>query len=134
MVNIETSEVASYVQTRGSIPLLWKQSPNLKYKPKPFLSATAEDQEAVFRSHLQEQQAVYQHTVMVNLIDQKPPEWVLGKEMGKQCDTIQNSNLEPLASSVSYIAFDFHKECKKMRYDRISVLVDQLEKDLQNHQ
>ena len=25
-----------------------------------------------------------------------------------------------------YIAFDFHKECKNMRWDRLSILLDQV--------
>lgn len=27
---------------------------------------------------------------------------------------------------VRYIAFDFHKECKNMRWDRLSILLDQV--------
>ena len=31
---------------------------------------------------------------------------------------------------VRYQYFDFHSECKHMRWDRISVLIDQMEDDL----
>lgn len=31
---------------------------------------------------------------------------------------------------VRYQYFDFHSECKHMRWDRISVLIEQLEEDL----
>jgi hypothetical protein len=34
------------------------------------------------------------------------------------------------ASQVRYEYFDFHHECKNMRWDRLSLLIDILEKDL----
>lgn len=32
--------------------------------------------------------------------------------------------------NLKYIHFDFHQECKKMRWHRVQLLVDQLEPDL----
>jgi hypothetical protein len=50
--NVETEQiiiydgnVASFVETRGSIPLFWSQKANLKYKPLPVLGA--DDNESV---------------------------------------------------------------------------------------
>jgi hypothetical protein len=37
-------------------------------------------------------------------------------------------------SRIKYVYFDFHAECSKMRWDRISVLIDQLKGDLANQQ
>jgi phosphatidylinositol 4-phosphatase len=34
-------------------------------------------------------------------------------------------------SDIDYQYFDFHAECKHMRWDRISVLVDRLKEDLE---
>ena len=34
LVSNQTGQMASYVQTRGSIPLFWKQIINIKYQPK----------------------------------------------------------------------------------------------------
>lgn len=32
---------------------------------------------------------------------------------------------------IHYTYFDFHKECKGLRFDRVSVLIDSLDQDLQ---
>ena len=37
-------------------------------------------------------------------------------------------------SRIKYVYFDFHAECSKMRWDRISVLIDRLKGDLANQQ
>lgn len=38
------------------------------------------------------------------------------------------------AAKVKYVYFDFHHECSKMRWDRISVLIDTLKDDLAKQQ
>ena len=43
--------VCSFVQIRGSIPLLWSQVPNVKYKPPTKVSPTA-DTEPAFDAHI----------------------------------------------------------------------------------
>jgi phosphatidylinositol 4-phosphatase len=35
---------------------------------------------------------------------------------------------------VKYIYFDFHHECRKMRWDRISVLLDRMKEDMAKQQ
>jgi phosphatidylinositol 4-phosphatase len=37
-------------------------------------------------------------------------------------------------AKVKYVYFDFHHECSKMRWDRISVLIDSLKEDLAKQQ
>lgn len=36
-----------------------------------------------------------------------------------------------IARDARYTYFDFHKECKGLRFDRVSVLIDRLAKDLE---
>ena len=93
---IYNRSVASFVLTRGSIPFIWSQRPNIKYKPKPVVS-TVDDQLRVFKRHIDEQIVLYGRQVLgkdgkskamailnfkvaiqqVNLIDQKGGEKVL---------------------------------------------------------
>ena len=81
--------MASFVLTRGSIPYIWNQRPNIKYKPKPVVSGV-DDQVRVFKRHIDEQIVLYGRQVLgeffpceilllfsVNLIDQKGGEKVL---------------------------------------------------------
>ena len=42
--------VSSYVQVRGSLPILWSQAPNIKYKP-PTLMAPANSSAPAFTKH-----------------------------------------------------------------------------------
>ena len=108
----------SFVQTRGSIPLFWRQTPNLKYKPIPDLDP-AKDHLIACSKHLDSQLLHYGRQVLVNLIDHRGPEDVLEKAFGNTIATLGNQN-------VRYESYDFHAECKKMRYDRLTILIDRL--------
>lgn len=73
---IYNRSIASFILTRGSIPLCWTQRPNIKYKPKPKINDRY-DQLKVFKLHVDEQVVLYGRQVLVNLIDQKGGEKVL---------------------------------------------------------
>ena len=64
--------IASFIQTRGSIPLIWHQRPDLRYKPPPTLElrqgVTHRD---CFSRHFVEQVSLYGQQVIINLVDQK---------------------------------------------------------------
>ncbi|KNE56672.1 hypothetical protein AMAG_02456 [Allomyces macrogynus ATCC 38327] len=119
------THVRSYVQIRGSIPLFWRQKVNAKYVPILEL-VHKPTSEAVFARHVNEQFDTYgDNQVMVNLINKKGYELPLGEEFQRQVNLFNHPNLK-------YIHFDFHEECKKMRYDRISLLVDQIRPDMEH--
>lgn len=42
----------------------------------------------------------------------------------KECQSLSGLNVTTSPPSHSYIAFDFHKECSRMRWDRLQILVD----------
>ncbi|XP_012271455.1 phosphatidylinositide phosphatase SAC1 [Orussus abietinus] len=112
---------SSFVQTRGSIPLFWQQEPNLKYKPKPQLSHHEDHQTACAR-HFDAQIFHYGKQILVNLIDHSGAEDVLEKAYRDMVYQIGNQN-------VRYESFDFHAECRKMRWDRLNILMDRLTHD-----
>lgn len=71
---VETEQIVEYggdktsfVQTRGSIPLYWTQSPNLKYKPKPTIDEI-KDHLAAANKHIDAQLQLYGRQVLVNLV------------------------------------------------------------------
>ncbi|KAG6453894.1 phosphatidylinositol-3-phosphatase SAC1 [Manduca sexta] len=111
------SEKSSYVQTRGSIPLFWSQYPDIKYKPAVTLAH--EDHVAAYTKHLRDQQQRYGNQVLVNLIDQH------GKE-----EALERGYRAAVAAAalpgVRYEPFDFHAECRGMRYYRLNVLIDRI--------
>lgn len=118
--------VASFVQTRGSIPLHWQQRPDLRYKPPPSLEAGVGDQRECFRLHLEQQARLYGHQVIVNLVDQKGAEGRLEARLRSIVREVDNPH-------VTYEAFDFHAECSKMRWDRLSILLDRLAAQQEQH-
>uniref|UniRef100_A0A2C9LVI7 Phosphatidylinositol-3-phosphatase SAC1 n=1 Tax=Biomphalaria glabrata TaxID=6526 RepID=A0A2C9LVI7_BIOGL len=115
------SDVCSFVQTRGSIPLFWTQKANLKRLPNPVVMDI--DHMQAFQKHFDQQVYVYGNQVIVNLINQDGPEQVLEKKLAQVVTNAQNENIR-------YEPFDFHKECKKMRWDRLSILMERLKPDM----
>lgn len=122
---VETEQIVEYagdktsfVQTRGSIPLFWTQTPNLKYKPKPTIDPT-KDHFAATSKHTDAQLQHYGRQVMVNLIDHHGAEEYLEKGFANVISQLNNT-------AVRYEAFDFHSECRKMRWDRLNILIDRL--------
>ncbi|XP_028316439.1 phosphatidylinositol-3-phosphatase SAC1-A isoform X2 [Gouania willdenowi] len=107
---------ASFVQTRGSMPFFWSQRPNLKYKPKPIISKTMVHMDG-FQRHFDSQLLIYGKQTVLNLVNQKGSEKPLEQAFAKMVSGLNNGML-------NYIAFDFHKECSHMRWDRLQLLVD----------
>lgn len=116
-------KLTSFLQLRGSIPLLWSQRPNLKWQPTPTMKAS-DDQLGAYVRHFENQQKTYggKH-VIVNLISQAGREKKIGSELER---IIKQANL----SFVRYTPFDFHKECQAMQWHRLSLLRDQLRPEI----
>ncbi|XP_053323299.1 phosphatidylinositol-3-phosphatase SAC1 [Spea bombifrons] len=109
---------AAFVQTRGSIPFFWSQRPNLKYKPKPQISKAVNHMDG-FQRHFDSQIISYGKQIVVNLVNQKGSEKPLEQAFAEMISNLGNG-------MVRYFAFDFHKECSRMRWDRLQILVDQV--------
>ena len=78
-----------------------------------------QDNRTVLAAHFHEQVAFYGKQVIINLVNQKKYE---GKLEEKFKGLVNNLN----QTDVTYEAFDFHKECSKMGYERLARLRDQL--------
>ena len=76
--------------------------------------------------HLQKQTSTYGPVTLVNLINQKGHEKPV-----KDAYERQMAQLE--LPDVKYEYFDFHNECRKMRWNRISLLVDRIQDDLDSY-
>ncbi|KAI6645875.1 phosphatidylinositol-3-phosphatase SAC1 [Oopsacas minuta] len=109
---------SSFVQTRGSVPLLWSQAPNLRYKPSPVLGL--DNQTVGFSKHFAEQISTYNQQHVINLLDNKGYEKMLSDNYKMQVDDC--------GLAISYIHFDFHKECSKLRWHNLYKLMDMLER------
>jgi len=126
---VETEQIVSYgqyycsiVQTRGSIPLLWSQFPNIKYKPKPNLSGDATKHQQYFKRHIDSQVVLYGKQYALNLVNQHGSENVLARAFQQVVDSCSGCK-----DNVSYEAFDFHHVCGTNKWHRLSLLMDKIE-------
>ncbi|TNN27998.1 Phosphatidylinositide phosphatase SAC1 [Liparis tanakae] len=86
-----------------------------------------------FQRHFDSQVLIYGKQTILNLVNQKGSEKPLEQAFAKMVSGLNNGMLRSVSSTtaclshrdvVSYVAFDFHKECSHMRWDRLQILVD----------
>ncbi|CAJ0963821.1 unnamed protein product, partial [Mesorhabditis belari] len=119
----DTNALASFVQLRGSIPLFWSQKPNLRWQPCPMLKP-ADDQLQAYVKHFESQRQLYGgNHVIVNLVNQKGRENKVGGEL-------ERISLQANLQYVRHHGFDFHRECGAMQWERLSILKNQLTKEI----
>jgi len=140
------TQVMSYVQTRGSVPVFWAEINDLHYTPKLQIRGVETAMEAA-RKHFEEQIRIYGENYLVNLVNQRgreervkkayeqlvrqlvdfPEEHVeaspRSKELFHEIDAgQQRQNLDRL----HYVYFDFHNETKGLKWHRAELLLDEL--------
>ncbi|CAI5475835.1 unnamed protein product, partial [Closterium sp. Yama58-4] len=125
VVTVDGGAVASYVQIRGSIPVLWEQIVNLTYKPKLQTVVTAEQPfEAPLRQHLRGLKEIYGPVIAVDLVNQHGGESRIGSAYAGAVNAIKDPDMR-------YVPFDFHHECGATKYHQLSQLDDQIGKDME---
>ncbi|EFN52170.1 hypothetical protein CHLNCDRAFT_59012 [Chlorella variabilis] len=115
---------AAFVQVRGSIPLLWSQTPCLKYKI-PIRIAPPSRSQPVFAGHARDLIQGYKEVVGINLANQTGREGRLSKAYaeaaaGFAATSSGGFRLEP---------FDFHKQCGATNYARLGILWESIAPD-----
>ncbi|EPQ32453.1 uncharacterized protein PFL1_00649 [Pseudozyma flocculosa PF-1] len=108
----------SYIQTRGSVPVFWAEINNLRYKPDLQIMDMPETAEAT-RRHFEDQVARYGDVYLVNLVNQKGYEKPVKEAYERAVDGLNNPQ-------VHYTYYDFHHECKGMKFERVMDLIDRL--------
>ncbi|GAA6005280.1 hypothetical protein JCM11491_002644 [Sporobolomyces phaffii] len=112
----------SFVQTRGSVPVYWAEINNLRYKPDLKIMDLSSTIESLSR-HFDQQISLYGSQILVNLVNQKGYEKPVKEAYERAVDGLKNDRLH-------YVYFDFHHECKGLRFDRVSSLIDGLDQEL----
>jgi hypothetical protein len=121
MLEEENYHVVSYVQLRGSIPLVWGQPSNFQPVPKIAFQEknTYSHQLKCFKNHLSELNSNYGKITLVNLIDKKGDQL----KIGELFQNIANDSKHEL--ELDFVWFDFHHECKNMKYENLQRLLDE---------
>ncbi|GFZ09451.1 phosphoinositide phosphatase family protein [Actinidia rufa] len=110
---------ASFVQVRGSIPLLWEQVVDLTYKPK-FELVRLEEAPRVVERHFLDLRKKYGNVVAVDLVNKHGGE-------GRLCEKFASAMQHIASDDVRYLHFDFHRICGHIHFERLSMLYDQIE-------
>jgi phosphatidylinositol 4-phosphatase len=120
---------ASYIQVRGSAPLLWQQEACIKFKPKIALKTVDAGgkcglSQLSFEKHFASLFEAYGRVTAVCLIDSHGSESVLTNALTSAVDLFQDDYLH-------YIHWDFHSKTKGMKYDAVdSDLIASIDRDL----
>ncbi|KAF9906968.1 hypothetical protein EC991_011443 [Linnemannia zychae] len=123
IVRHDSDHQVSFVQTRGSIPLFWSQSP-YRLKPIPIMERTEQENEDGFKKHFDSQRDLYGRQICINLVEKHGRELVAGSSYTRYIQRLA----EP---QIRYVEFDFHEQCKGMRYENIERLIKSLETPIQ---
>lgn len=111
----------SFLQVRGSIPILWEQIVDLSYKPHLRVISHEQTPNIVER-HFHDLSQRYGEVLAVDLTDKHGEEGKLSSayaaEMKKQ-------------QSARYVPFDFHCHCRGSNFDDLKILYDQISDDFE---
>ena len=127
--NSDDFSVLSYLQIRGSMPFIWAQLPNLQLNPPINVSNDFSANSQAFNRHFNNIIMNYDKVCCVNLIDKKGDQKVIGEHyqdfVKKYKQSIQSTSTNSGVDSnaIDYSWFDFHSECKKMKYENLSKLL-----------
>jgi len=107
---------ASFVQVRGSIPLMWSQAPNLKYKIPITIAPPSKSVEA-FNNHMSHLTQRYGRVTAINLANQTGREGKLSAAYAAAATALSVELPE-----FRLVPFDFHKQCGATNYANLEIL------------
>ena len=144
------TQVMSYVQTRGSVPVYWAEVNTLHYTPDLQIRGVETAVDAA-RQHFDEQINLYGENFLVNLVNQKGREdrvkkayeqmvriLVSSPDEATQTDFVTDEKIHVVEASqkhqrydkLHYVYFDFHNETKGLQWHRAQLLLEQLKQGL----
>lgn len=109
------TDMFSYLEIRGSIPLIWRQTPTMKWSPSLLIEQNDLKNQAAYDNHIKSLKKYYNEIHLVNLIDKKGSQ----KRIGEQFTKIVREHND---AKVKYTWFDFHAETKT-GWDNLSKLI-----------
>lgn len=126
----DSGKTFSLLQSRGSIPLFFSQSP-YSFKPVPVMFGSEATNQGAFRKHISSMAARYGDIQIASLVDKHGTEAAIGKAYQKHAETLNNiGGID--GEKVGFEWFDFHGQCKGMRFENVQVLMDSLQGQLKS--
>ncbi|KAM0339974.1 hypothetical protein ACHAPU_010691 [Fusarium lateritium] len=118
-----SSKIYSFLQIRGSIPLFFTQSP-YAFKPTPLRQHSEEANQAACRTHFESLSRNYGQLQIVNLVEKHGVESIIGSAYETALEEINKKTNQD--EQIPFEWFDFHAACKGMKFENVSLLLDQL--------
>ena len=112
------------MQIRGSIPILWTQVPGYGWDPPVEINPDRELNKEAMGKHIDEQIEKYGKLKLVNLIDKEGAQKRLGDSLNDILKELKNKDAD-------CVWFDFHEECKNMKWNNLSKLMEIINKDVE---
>lgn len=114
---LNKEHIFSHVQLRGSMPFIWKQSPDMKWSPKVEIHPSDKLNSDTMKKNYEDIKKYYDNCSLINLIDKKGSQGRLGEYFQKMHNTVSDD-------AMNLVWFDFHAQCKNMKYENLSKLLD----------
>jgi hypothetical protein len=108
----------SFVQVRGSIPVLWSQYPDLTRLPDLKLVGDPALRAVTLGKHFDRLHSEFGHSLVISLTDNRGREKVI---------TDVFNELGPTVPNVRYHYFDFHHECANLQWQHIGKLLSEIQ-------
>ncbi len=116
------TKIYCFEQIRGSIPLRWEQKPACQLNPPIKFRGDANSNYDCLKLHFEEVAKYYGDCVVVNLIDKKKYQLKIGEQYQKMTLDYKKEISGKKKEEIDFVWFDFHHECKKMKYQNIAKL------------
>jgi hypothetical protein len=125
-----SAKTFSLLQYRGSLPIFFSQSP-YSFKPLPTLFGSGTSNQEAFRKHFQKIQRRYGSIQAASLVDKHGTEVSAGEAYEKHAG-LYNEHGGSDGKQLAFEWFDFHSECKGMKFENVSRLLDTLQGSLRS--
>ena len=100
--------------------------PTMQWSPPVVVSQNFDESYQAAKLHIQETNTQYNKQYFVNLIDKKGSQQKIGNKFTELFDKLKDSTL-------NYTWFDFHGECKKMKWENLRKLLAIVDEELTNY-
>ncbi|KAK4556743.1 hypothetical protein LTR86_006314 [Recurvomyces mirabilis] len=125
-----SAKTFSLLQYRGSIPLFFSQTP-YSFKPLPILFGSESSNQEAFRKHFSSIQKRYGAVQAASLIDKHGTEQSAGETYENHAKLLnEHSGID--GKQLAFEWFDFHSQCKGMKFENVSILLDTLQTSLKS--
>ena len=122
--NSTKNKLYSFVQVRGSVPVYFTQSP-YSFKPVPQLQHSEDMNYRAFVRHFEKLSEMYGRVQIASLVEKHGNEAIVGESYEKYL-TRYNESRSKGNSSIGFEWFDFHAVCRGMKFERVSILLDEI--------